>query len=118
VDGMGSALAAAVTADEEDTVRLLLESGADANAQLSGGQFGSVLAAATARDNQDIVQILLETKPGPHLTVVLKKNRLSPSSTNDSLVLDDPGQIGSHLMIHLPAKPHSSFSALSRIVAN
>jgi ankyrin repeat protein len=46
----------------EDIVRLLLESGADVNAQLIGGRYGSALAAAQQQwGNEDTVLLLLES---------------------------------------------------------
>ena len=55
-------MAAAAGVGNQDIVRLLLESGAAVNAQLSGGEYGSALAAAAAAaGEQDTVRLLLES---------------------------------------------------------
>jgi hypothetical protein len=46
-----------------------------------------------------------EIIPYPTSRCGAREKSTSPSSTNDSLVLDDPSQIWKRLMIHLPSKP-------------
>ncbi|KIK62189.1 hypothetical protein GYMLUDRAFT_242875 [Collybiopsis luxurians FD-317 M1] len=54
----GNALLAAVAAENEGTVNVLLEKGADFNAQ--GGEYGNALLAVIAAENKGILNILLE----------------------------------------------------------
>ena len=65
----GTALHAAAAAGRESVVQLLLEKGADVNAQ--GGQYGNALHAAVLGGHKRIVQLLLEKGAdvnalGPH----------------------------------------------------
>jgi hypothetical protein len=54
----GNALHAAAVAGRESVVQLLIENGADVNAQ--GGQYGNALHAAVLGGHKGIVQLLLE----------------------------------------------------------
>jgi len=53
-----NALSAAFSGGGKEVVRMLLENGADVNAQ--GGQYGNALQAASCGGHQEVVQILLE----------------------------------------------------------
>ncbi|KAF8817312.1 hypothetical protein BYT27DRAFT_6865538, partial [Phlegmacium glaucopus] len=55
----GSALQAASSEGHEAIVKLLLEKGANVNAQ-EGEEFGSALRAASSRGHEAIVKLLLE----------------------------------------------------------
>ena len=55
---MSNALQAASWKGNRDVVKLLLENGAEVNAQ--GGEYGSALQAASVKGNEDIVRLLLE----------------------------------------------------------
>jgi hypothetical protein len=57
-----SLLVLAVLGSSTSVVKNLVKSGADVNAQVSGGSYGSALVAAAVQwDNQDMVRLLLES---------------------------------------------------------
>jgi ankyrin repeat domain-containing protein 50 len=55
-----SLLVLAVLGSSSNVVKHLVRSGADVNAQLSGGEYGSALAAAAQLRDKDMVRLLLE----------------------------------------------------------
>jgi ankyrin repeat protein len=55
---MGNALQAASEGGDEQIVKLLLDQGADVNAQ--GGCYGNALQAASARGHEQIIKLLLD----------------------------------------------------------
>jgi len=57
----GSALTAAVCEGNKEIVELLIESGAEVNAQLQAGWYGSALAAAAARGDKEVVELLIKS---------------------------------------------------------
>ncbi|SLM38546.1 vegetative incompatibility protein het-e-1 [Lasallia pustulata] len=54
----GNALQAASLTDHDQVVQMLLDKGADVNAQ--GGMYGNALQAASSRDHDQVVQMLLD----------------------------------------------------------
>ena len=61
---MGNALQAASSGGHEAIVKLLLEKGADVNAQ--GGEYGNALQAASSGGHEATVKLLVDRGASPH----------------------------------------------------
>jgi ankyrin repeat protein len=71
----GNALVAAVAQGHKKVVKLLIESGADVNAQVNAVS-GNALAAAVSRDQPEVSQLLLDAKADPNYQITICTNRV------------------------------------------